>query len=110
MATQMTQTGPDPTALRGVKVLIGLAIFAVLVAVSCGVILLVAEPASGSTAESVLGITAAVSGLSVAVLAISAAIYAQVKDLWRYAPMWIRVATWVLIAVGLTRTIWSWVS
>ena len=107
---QVTDTGPDQRALRNVRIIIGLAIAAVLIAIASGVILLIAEPASGSTAESALGITAAISGLATAVLVIGAAIYAQVKDLWRYAPTWIRVAAWVLIAIGLARTVWSWIT
>ena len=51
-----------------------------------------------------IGITAATSGLSVAGLAIGAAIYAQVKNLWRFVPTWIRAIAWTFIAVGIVIT------
>ena len=104
---QETTAGPDQRALRNVKFILGLAIATVLIAIGAGVILVVTDPASGSNAEAALGLTAAVSGLATAGLAIAAAIYAQVKGLWSYAPMWLRIAVWVLIAVGLVRAIWS---
>ena len=100
----------DQRGLRNVKLLLGLAIGAVLIAVLAGLALLVFEPAEGSTAEATLGFTAAVSGLAVAGFAIAAAVYAQVKNLWRFAPTPIRVVLWVFIGVGIAITLWNLIS
>ena len=54
-----------------------------------------------------VSITAAAAGLSTAVLAISAAIYAQAKGLWKYVPTWLRVIAWAFIAYGIAMTIWN---
>ena len=96
----MTQLdhAPDPDAMNVAKALAGLTILAVLTAGVAGAVLLLADPASGSTLESSLGLTAAVAGLSAAVLAIATLIYAQIKNLWRYAPSWVRITAWALIA------------
>ena len=88
----------DQRAIRVAKTLISLAIVGALLAAVAGVVLLVASPDSGTTLESTLGFTAAVAGLSTAAFAVAALIYAQVKNLWQYAPNWVRVATWVLLA------------
>lgn len=80
------------------KTLVGLAIMAAVIAGLAGVMLLVANPDSGSTLEATLGFTAAVAGLSTAVLVISTLIYAQVKNLWENVPTWIRTASWVILA------------
>lgn len=90
----------DQHAIRIAKSLGGLAILAALIAALAGVVLLVAQPDSGSTLESTLGFTAAVAGVSTAVFAIAALIYAQVKNLWQYAPSWVRVAAWTLLAAA----------
>jgi hypothetical protein len=92
------------------KMLIWLAVGGVLVASGAGLILLVAEPEAGSGVEATLGVSAAVGGLAAAGFSIAAAIYAQVKNLWRYAPMPIRVALWTLIAIGVGVTLWSLIS
>lgn len=90
----------DQRAMKITKSLAGLAILAALAAAVAGVVLLIADPESGTTLESALGVTAAVAGLSTAVFAIAALIYAQVKNLWQYAPKWIRIAAWALLAVA----------
>lgn len=91
-------TDERPTKIA--KTLVGLAIVAGLSAAVAGVALLVADPTSGSTLESTLGVTAAVAGLSAAAFAISALIYAQVKNLWENVPTWIRTAAWVVLAAA----------
>jgi len=100
---------PDQRAMANVKTLAGLAILAALTAAVAGVALLIANPDSGSTLESTLGLTAAVAGLSTAVFAVAALIYAQVKGLWHYAPRWARVAAWALliavVAIPIVRSI-----
>ena len=69
-----------------------------------GLILAVADPAAGSTEEAALGLTAVVAGLATAVLGISALIYAQVKNLWRFAPTWFRIAASAIIVVAIGAT------
>ena len=73
---------------------------AALIAAIAGVALLVANPDSGTTLESTLGFTAAIAGLSTAAFAIAGLIYAQVKNLWRYAPTWVRTVAWTLLAAA----------
>ena len=106
---QMTDSHPQERELRTAKLLLSLALVAVAIAAAAGLILIATDPASGSTLEGALGLTAAIAGLSTAGFAIAAAIYAQVKDLWRYAPTWFRVAAWAVIIVGLVITVWNWI-
>jgi len=95
----------DQRAMKVAKTLGGLAILAALIAAAAGVVLLIADPDSGSTLESTLGLTAAVAGLSTAALAIGTLIYAQVKNLWQYVPNWIRATTWAVLAAAAVFTI-----
>lgn len=96
----MTQVsyGVDQQSVNVAKALVGLAVFAALTAAVAGLVLVIANPDSGSTMESTLGITAAVAGLSTAAFAIAALIYAQVKNLWEIVPVWIRTTAWVILA------------
>lgn len=98
----MTQVSyaSDRRAMTVAKVLGGLAVLAALVAAGAGVALFIADPDSGSTLESRLGFTAAGAGLSTAVFAVAALIYAQVKNLWQYVPSWVRNAAWALLAAS----------
>jgi membrane associated rhomboid family serine protease len=88
----------DQHAIKVAKTLAGLAILAALTAAAAGLVLLIANPESGSTLESTLGVTAAVAGLSTAVFAVTGLIYAQVKNLWQNVPNRIRAAAWVILA------------
>ena len=90
----------DQRELKVAKTLGGLAIVMALTAALAGVVLLITNPDSDSTLESTLGITAAIAGLSTAAFAISALIYAQVKNLWQNVPTWIRTAAWVILAAA----------
>ena len=108
--TQMTTTHPDQAQLRNVKTLVGLAVVAALVAAGAGITLLVVAPESGSTAEATLSIAAAIAGISVAGFAIAAAVYAQITNLWQYAPVWVRVLAWVLIAFAVISTVRNWIT
>jgi len=108
--TQLADTKAPAREMRNFRILIGLAVASTLVAILAGVVLLVASPDAGSTAQYVLGITAAVSGLATAVLVIASAIYAQVKNLWQYAPTWFRVAFWVVAAYAIGTTLWNWIT
>lgn len=94
------RTPEDRRQLRIFWVLIALGGVAALTAATAGILLLIMDPASGSSTESRLGITAAIGGLSTAVLVGAAAIYAQVKNLWRFAPMWFRILAWAAIIVA----------
>ncbi len=101
-----TTTGRDPDVRR----LIHLAVAAVAttaLAALAGITLLVVDPASGSSIEAVLGLTAAISGFATAGLAIAAAIHTQRTGLWHRAPQAVRVAAWAVLAVVITRSIWS---
>lgn len=102
--TQIAQ--PQRRDLMVVWVLIGLAIAAALVAAVAGLTLVIAAPESGSSTEATLGFTAAACGLSTAVFAAAAAIYAQVRNLWQYAPTWVRVVAWGLLAVSFLWSVW----
>ena len=111
MSTQtMTQTQSDERAMRNAAMLFGIAGLAVAISLLAGLILVLAEPDAGSNAEAVLGITAAVAGLSTAFFVIAGLIYMQVKNLWRFMPTWLRIAAWVVIALGVALTLWGWVS
>ena len=103
-------TSVDEQSMGRLKMLIWLAVAGVVVAAGAGLILLVAVPEAGSGAEATLGLSAAVGGLAAAGFSIAAAIYAQVKGLWRSAPTPIRVVLWILIAVGVGITLWSLIS
>ena len=103
-------TSVDERSMGRLKMLIWLAVAGVVVAAGAGLILLVAVPEAGSGAEATLGLSAAVGGLAAAGFSIAAAIYAQVKGLWRSAPMPIRVVLWILIAIGIWITLWSLIS
>ena len=108
--TQLADTTAPAREMRNLRILIGLAVASTLVAVVAGVVLLVASPDAGSTTEDVLGITAAVSGLATAGIVIAAFIYAQVKNLWQYAPTWVRIAFWVVAAYAIATTLWTWIT
>jgi hypothetical protein len=90
----------DQHAIKVARTLAGLAILAALAAAAAGLVLLIANPESGSTLESTLGFTAAVAGLSTAVFAVTGLIYAQVKNLWQYVPNRIRAAAWAILAAA----------
>lgn len=108
--TQLADTSAPAREMRNLRILIGLAVASTLVAALAGVVVLVASPDPGSTAEATLGITAAVAGLATAGLVIAAFIYAQVKNLWQYAPTWLRIAFWVVAAYAIASTVWNWIT
>ncbi len=107
---QLADTTAPAREMRNLRVLLGLAVASTLVAVLAGVVLLVASPDPGSTTEDVFGITAAVSGLATAGIVIAAFIYAQAKNLWQYAPTWIRIAFWAVAAYAIATTLWNWIT
>lgn len=96
---------PDHSAVRTVKGLFIAAMVTIAVAVLAGISLLVIDPATGSTTEATLGLTAAVSGLITGVLAVTAVIYAQIRNLWRFVPAWIRAAVLGLVVIAFVRAL-----
>lgn len=102
--TDPTST-PDRSAVRTVTAILAAAAVTATVAAMAGLGFLLVDPVSGSTTEAVFGFTAAVSGLLTAALAIGAVIYAQIRNLWRFAPAWIRIAALGLVAVAVARSI-----
>ena len=103
-------TASDRKSLDRLMILVWLALVAVSVSAAAGVLLLVLDPDTGSTTEAALGITAAISGIATGGLAIAAFIYAQVKNLWKFAPTPVRVGLWVFIGVGIAITLWNLIS
>lgn len=95
----------DAPAFQTLMRIAGAAIATLSVALLAGLILLVVEPVSGSTTEGALGITAAIAGLATGALAIAAAIYAQVRNLWKYVPTWIRGLVWTFVVLGIITTV-----
>ena len=104
------RSADEEKSLRLFTILITIAVGGALVAAIAGVVLWLAEPESGSDVEAVLGVTAAIGGLSAGAFSIAAVIYAQVKNLWRVAPKSVRVVLWVLIGIGVALTLWSLIS
>jgi hypothetical protein len=100
----------DAQAFRTLVRLAWSAIATLVVALLAGLTVLVVDPESGSTTADVLGITAAIAGLMTGVLAIAAMIYAQVKSLWKYVPMWIRVLVLILGVLAIIRTVANLIS
>lgn len=94
----------DAVGVRRLKTLLAAAAALCAVAALAGIGLLLLDPASGSTTEGALGVTAAVAGLGVGALAIAAAIYAQSRNLWRFAAGWFRWAVMGLIVVAVVRS------
>ncbi len=103
-------TANDTQSLARLRLVVWLALASVTVSIVAGVLLLILEPESGSSTEAALGIAAAIGGIATGVLVIVALIYAQVKNLWRLAPIGIRIVLWVFIAVGVAFTLWNLIS
>jgi hypothetical protein len=108
--TADSSSSNDIRSLSRLRLIVWLAVASVTVSIVAGVLLLILEPESGSSSEAALGIAAAIGGIATGVLVIVALIYAQVKNLWRLAPIGIRVVLWVFIAVGVAVTLWSLIS
>lgn len=93
------RTANDEPELRLFWTMVALASVAAGVSVVAGVALWIADPAEGTTPEGVLGLTAAASGLLTGALFGAVAIYAQIKNLWRFAPRWFRYTAWAVLIV-----------
>ncbi len=94
-----SRTASDQRQLRRFWTIVAGGAVAAGTAAAAGVALWIADPADGTAPEEVLGLIAAVSGLLTGALFGAAAIYAQVKNLWRFAPMWFRYTAWAVLAV-----------
>lgn len=105
--TAIPTTTEDQRHLRTLKTLAVGAVLTTLIAIAAGIVLIIADPQAGSSFEAALGFTAAVAGLTTAALAVSAAIYAQVRNLWKYVPTWLRMIAWALILYGIAMTLWN---
>jgi len=106
--TSVTHTPVDQQDAAAFQTLVriaGAAIVTLSVALLAGLVLLIVEPESGSTTEGVLGVTAAIAGLATGAFAITAAIYAQVKNLWKYVPSWVRGLVWTFVVLGIITTV-----
>jgi hypothetical protein len=108
--TTTAATQQDRNGLRNVKMMIGLAIFAALASATAGIVLWLTDPVAGSTSEAALGFTAAIGGLGAAAASISAAVYSQVKGLWKYAPAWVRGTVMLLVVIGIVVTVTGWIN
>ena len=108
--TRDSSSASDAQSLSRLRLIVWLAVASVTVSVLAGVLLLILDPDTGSSTEATLGIAAAIGGISAGVLVIVALIYAQVKNLWRLAPLGIRIVLWVFIAIGVAFTMWNLVS
>jgi hypothetical protein len=108
VTTQNLQgTASDEKAMRTAVALFTAALISIMIAAVAGLVLVVAEPEAGSTGEAILGVTAAISGLAVAGFVIGGLIYVQVKNPWRFMPIWLRIAAWLVIGIGIAITLWN---
>lgn len=94
-----SRTQSEERQLRRFWAIVAIASVAAGIAAAAGVALWIADPADGTAPDEVLGLMAAVSGLLTGALFGAAAIYAQVKNLWRFAPMWFRYTAWAVLAI-----------
>lgn len=103
---KIERTAKDDSELRLFWWMVALTAAAAMISVVAGGILWIADTAEGSTTNGVLGLTAAVTGLITAALFGAMLIYAQVKNLWRFAPRRFRsTASVVLIVVAIVAVI-----
>ncbi len=89
----------DARELRRFWILITLASTATLVAALAGLVLGIADPDDGSTGDEAFRVVAAVGGLGAGLLFGAAAVWAQVRNLWRFAPQWFRYLAWGILVV-----------
>ena len=97
--TTTDRTETDERDLGRFWILIALACAGTVVAAAAGLVLGIADPDDGSTGDGLFRTIAAVGGLSAGALFGAAAIWAQVKNLWRFAPRWFRYIAWGVLAI-----------
>ena len=93
------RTPTDERDLRRFWILVALACVGTLVAAVAGLVLGIADPDDGSTGDGLFRTIAAAGGLSAGGLFGAAAVWAQIKNLWRFAPQWFRYLAWGVLAV-----------
>jgi hypothetical protein len=96
--TSTPRTDADERDLHRFWVLVALASAATIVAALAGLVLGLANPDDGSTGDGLFRTVAAAGGLAAGALFGAAAIWAQVKNLWRFAPQWFRYLAWGVLA------------
>ena len=97
--TATDRTEIDGRDLGRFWILIALACTGTVVAAVAGLVLGIADPDDGSTGDGLFRTLAAVGGLSAGALFGAAAIWAQIKNLWRFAPRWFRYIAWGFLAI-----------
>ena len=97
--TVTDRTEADERDLRLFWILVALAATGTFVAAVAGLVLGIADPDDGSTGDGLFRGIAAVGGLAAGALFGAAAVWAQVKNLWRFAPKWFRYLAWGVLAV-----------
>jgi hypothetical protein len=97
--TDIVRTESDERDLGRFWALVAFGAAATFVAAMAGLVLGVADPDDGSTGHDLFRTHAAVGGLAAGALFGAAAIWAQVKNLWRFAPQWFRYLAWGVMAV-----------
>ena len=96
--TSTPRTEVDERDLRRFWVLVAVVSTATFAAALSGLVLGIANPDDGSTGDGVFRAVAAAGGLTAGALFGAAAIWAQMKNLWRFAPQWFRYLAWGLLA------------
>lgn len=91
------RSAADQRSLDRFWVIVGLAVAGTLIAAISGVVLAIADPAEGTTPKTVFEVAAAAGGLAAGALFGAAAILAQIKNLWRFAPKWFRYLSWAIL-------------
>jgi hypothetical protein len=97
--TATDRSAADERDLSRFWTLIALACAATVAAAVGGLVLGIANPDEGSTGDGLFRTIAAVGGLSAGALFGTAAVWAQVKNLWRFAPQWFRYLAWGILAI-----------
>ncbi len=80
-------------------ILVASATVATVAAAVAGLVLGIADPDDGSAGDDLFRTIAAVGGLAAGAMFGAAAIWAQVKNLWRFAPRWFRLVAWGVMGV-----------
>lgn len=105
--SQITHQHDLQRRLRTARAIGGAALSGAVIAAVAGLALAVTGPSGGTGIEAALGIAAASGGILAAAATVFAAIYAQVHNLWRHFPLWVRVAAWGVIAYAVLTMLWT---
>lgn len=97
--TDELRSEADSRDLKRFWIVVAFGAAATLIAAISGLVLGIADPDDGSGGDGLFRGIAAVSGLSAGASFGVAAVWAQVKNLWRFAPKWFRYLAWGVLAV-----------